>query len=590
MLPTQTRETLAEQFADEKTRPILLEPGNPFAWRHRMFIAEAGEAEGFTIQSAAAEGIPVEATDDLDRLLDLRTGSAIAELKRRPRDPYVLNNAGLALLNAGKIAEAEELFLQATSLAPHLLQARANLAKAYALSGDLGRSLKTYLEMTTSHPKSVIVLMNLAHLQILLKRLDEAETVLTQVVELDEANAPARGNRGFVMLAKGRFSEAIADLRAATRINVRDGSAYNNLGVAYALIGAHKKAAQAFTAALAVDPLGQDANKNLSRLCLEMGQANRAVDILSKYLSFFEGDIEARNLLGKACYLADEYDLSIKHFNRALELANAAEATEHSAMILNNLGVLSRVKGRFLETRGFFERAISTNPKELLPRQNLAELLLDYGRLEEGRSVLDECLRLSPDNANTLTVLAVYHMYKEDYLTSLRLTERAIGLEPKNIRPYGWLTILLGDILGKYPEVVGYLQSALKYHPNDRLILNNLAYSYLMMDKATAARKLLDRIDQKEAGFFVTATRGLLLLKENNVQEGRSLYNFAARTAPNEELRSHVLQKRSLELARHFLREGDTEVARRSLREGLSISSRNRHYLRQLQEMLRRLS
>jgi len=520
----------------------------------------------------------------------------LVDLKFRPSDPYVLNNAGLAYINAGRFREAEELVQQALSINPRLVPARANLARIYMHSGDFGKARSVYRQILDIDPQNRVALMNMAELSVLAQDLDEAESLFTSVVRQDihDANsAAAWNNRGVVRMLRGpgRLHEAIADLRAAVRADVRDAPAHSNLGVAYALVKNTRKAVQAFKTALTVDPLDEAATKNLAQLELSTGQVESAISRLTKYLQIRSDDLEASNLLARAYVLFGKYDLGVQQLRAALSAARVTSSEQKAAM-LNDLGVALALRGEIDEAREFFEKSIEAKPDELLARHNLIRTFLDHRDLSQAKEKLDQCLTIAPDDPATLTLMGAYYAFNEEYQSSLAVLEHALAKDPRHVQAYAWLTCVLGDIFGDFDQIVRRLLPMLDHYPHDATIVNNLAYAYLMLNDVPAARNLLDRLNQTLYADhpIVTATRGLLLLKEGNVEEGRRLYNLAANLAKTDELKQLIRQKKNLELAHHYVRVGSTEIAKRLLQEAVSMKTIDSKYRRRAAALLRQIN
>jgi tetratricopeptide (TPR) repeat protein len=589
MLTTQTKEASEKQFADKEKLPVLLEPGNPFSVRQQGFV-EPTEVNPFGTLEPIGEAKPRSETSAfMANILESRMDSAIVDLGRHPKNPHVMNNAGLALLNAGKVDEAERLFKQALELAPDLMAPKANLAKAYTLGGRGAQATRIYEEIVGADPQNIIALMNLAQLYATIGRLNEAEALFNRVISLDKENSSAYNNRGVIRLISQRFQEAISDFRSAARINLRDASVYNNLGVAYALTKNTKRAINALKTGLTVEPWNEGATKNLARLYQSIGKIQPSVLLLTEYLQRVGEDLEARNLLARAYFLSEEFDLSSRQLTLALRVAEKTGGTTQIAEVLNNIGTVSKARGRIKDAMEYLERAISVDPEAILPKHNLVGLLFDQDNLELGKSILERCIERSPENPVSLTLMGTYYALKEQYQESLAVLEQAIAVDQKTTLPYAVLGLVLGDLLGQFAKVVERLEPVVKRHPEDVWLLNNLAYGYLMLDNTRAAREILDRVVQKDQNLFLTATRGLLMLKEGNVQEGRRLYNLAAARANTSELRDLVRQKKELELAHYFVRRGDLLSARKHLDGALEIRTRRPYFRRQLRELQREL-
>jgi thioredoxin-like negative regulator of GroEL len=155
--------------------------------------------------------------------------------------------------------------------------------------------------------------------------------------------------------------------------------------------------------------------------------------------------------------------------------------------------------------------------------------------------------------------------------------------------PYAMLSSIVGEVFGNYEEAIQLTEEGLRRHPENRMLLNNLAYYLLMKGDVRGARTILDGITERDDETHLRATRGLLLLKEGNIKEGSRLYNEAARRARGGELKSLVAQKKNLELARIAIADGRSLEAVGLLARAIAEKSGEETYRNQARSLLKAL-
>jgi Tfp pilus assembly protein PilF len=121
------------------------------------------------------------------------------------------------------------------------------------------------------------------------------------------------------------------------------------------------------------------------------------------------------------------------------------------------------------------------------------------------------------------------------------------------------------------------------------MLLNNLAYYFLMQGNVGDAREVLERINEQDAlnSVHVNATRGLLFLKEGALEKGAYYYNRAIDLAKDDETKNQALQKKQLEWGRYFLSQGKTARAQKHLQDVLTIKTKFDLYRRQAESLLK---
>jgi hypothetical protein len=84
----------------------------------------------------------------------------------------------------------------------------------------------------------------------------------------------------------------------------------------------------------------------------------------------------------------------------------------------------------------------------------------------------------------------------------------------------------------------------------------------------------------------LTATKGLLEIKEGNLDKGRELYNRAAQLCSDKDLAMQVLLKKDLEVARFYILNNRTSDAKLLLEKSLRIRARESVYSGQIKKLL----
>jgi Flp pilus assembly protein TadD len=120
-------------------------------------------------------------------------------------------------------------------------------------------------------------------------------------------------------------------------------------------------------------------------------------------------------------------------------------------------------------------------------------------------------------------------------------------------------------------------------------LVNNYAYCLILRGELAKAREVLDK-HKEESLVPLVATRGLLLIKEGNIQEGRRFYNRAVALAGNDRsLVALVEQKKNLELGINCLEKGNKREAIRLFQKGLRYKSREDRYKKKIIKLLEQL-
>lgn len=566
----------------ENERALNFEAGNPFIsdTRVKLKLKERKQIEfPHRVQ-------PLFSPKDLDQQFPDVVATLSNQLSKLPNNPHVLNNLGLAFLTQRKWEEARKRFREAIEIKRDFYSAKMNLARSLINLKRYEDALNIYKGLKEKHINDTKILMNIAHIYFVQQKLDKSEDLLNKIISMDKENAVAYNNRAVIHIIKGKFNKAIGDLRKAIYINTYFAIAENNLGICYVAKGVQKNAVRHFLAALSLDPNLADATQNLGLSYSKAGEYQKVITLLGSYLERNELDISARELLAKSYLMIGDYRSCYRQLSFAFKFAKEKYTNEPDydfSRFYNNFGVIYHKKGDSVKAREFYLRAKkeSTLPSETLYR-NIVHLYFDIGRKELIETEIKEALELFPDNINLLLLFAQYCFNsgkREDAISTLN---RIIDKDPRFPSAYAFLSFIYSEVLLNYELAVETLNKGLEYNKGNRILLNNLAYNYLMKDNTAKARIILDGVGDTERNVFFIATRGLLLLKEGDVKEATTLYNRAAVLArDNSALHDQVEQKKNLELARFYYSKNKRENANKHLNRVLNPKLRPSVYYEQ---------
>jgi tetratricopeptide (TPR) repeat protein len=597
-------------FASEKTTKDVRqsEPDPQFMVRApRVNPLAAGSTFAVT---KSAHGIGLDSLEELQPQIEKgreTLGSRMIarsrrEIERRPNSARAHANLGITLLNAGQLASAKSEFETALTIDPTHYVAATSLGRIEVETGHFDRAVRIYEDLKRYYPKNATPLVSLAH--VAMKRQDwiNAERLLRDAINMGHRALTARYNLAMIQLKLGKSREAIALLRSAARDEVRAPSIYEGLGAAYALNGDFHRAAVAFKTALSLAPSSQSAVHGLAKVLLQLKLRDEVIELIVDYLERVPGDHDARQLLARAYGERGQYRSAIAQLTHVFTEIERSESKDVQlrARLSNNIGAFFLDDGDRTQARHWLMKSLDVAPNyEPIPYQNLARVYIQTREYSKALITLEECRKLFPDDQNTV-------LLSSNCLTRCGLYDQAITqFEPfiasGKAAPalYADLGRILSDAKGNYSSSLEVLRQGYEKFKRDFGVVNNLAYVYLMLGDAKAARLVLEPFEltddsDKEVptSVVLTATWGLLHIVEGELELGQQFYKEAqklASTAGNKELARMVAQKMHLELARAFYRAGDSPVARKHVQQGLAIRDGSDLYNRDLQVLDRKL-
>ena len=549
------------------------------------------EADPFAPESEAN-------ADYLDRIV-LRTRLVAT---RQPYSSRARANYGLALFAIGSLGDAEKEFSEARRLDPDDYLANASLARVWAAQDRLDEARALLANMNERHPGEWGLAAGLADIEERRGRIEGSLSLWMDAVRLRPDSAWLKYRLGIAHLRLGQKRRAIAALREAARESVRSPMLHHGLAVGFLLSGATDKAVRSFQAALALAPRMREAQLGLANAYLALGQPAKAIENLRHYLETNPADHEAREWLAFASIKNGDPRTAQRSLNLALAamVSTADGRSSDVARIRNNLGVCALQMHHIDAAEKEFEASISVVSIGTTPYHNLARVQFQAGHAQRALVTLDAAESLFPGHTDTRLLRAVC-------LDAVGKSDTAIydlsdWVGDGSAPPAAWAVLgeFLCDSSNDLDTAVRVLSEANELFPRDAMVVNNFAYVLLMANQPAAARQVLESFPARnlpKAGPLIaimTATRGLLSLREGDPQLGEERYREAAKIAHKEglfDLEATALQKMHVELALWHLAHREHKSAVREVRLGLNYlqPSRYRRDLERLDRDLRQM-
>ena len=417
------------------------------------------------------------------------------DVEKHPGSSRALTNLGLAFLAAGKLDDAMASFRGALQVDSQSYVAATSLAKTLVKRGRFDEAEQLYRELAASFPSAATPMMSLAYLAMRRDDFSSAERIIRDVIRLGTKSPVPHYHLATVLIRSHRIHEAIKELRAALETDVRSPSLYQALGVAYALAGDNAKSARAFKTALALSPAQGDAVRGLANTLLNVGSADSTIELLTTYLQDKPEDTQARVLLGRAYAQKGKHGFSRSQFLQVFKTVDGnARLTALQFQLANDIGASYFFERNLNQAEEWFSRAIKSNPRQdSLPYKNLARTFVDLEQYEAALNILRRCRVLFGEDNDVSSISAHVHGILAEYDTAIAELTPLLSRDDCHADVFASLGTFLADGRHDYSGARDVLLQAYEKFPDNLLIVNNLAYAYLMMDDIVPARALLQR-------------------------------------------------------------------------------------------------
>jgi tetratricopeptide (TPR) repeat protein len=383
-----------------------------------------------SVQTQAARILQPEASLAPDQLVDA-ISAARAQIARDPRSAAGYLALGRALRIAGDTERAQQALDQALKLNPQLSGAWYEKGLMSIDSGTMPEATGLFAKAVECDGSNTAARMQLASL--LLRRGDwtAAHAQLDAVLKIDPSNAGAHDGLGLILTQQGHPQEAIAEFRKSVRIDPSFAEAQESLGETLAETGDWSGARTALEKALAGNL--QDASMAtyaLANALKHLNDSDGAEAEFSKARTLMRRQValdkaRSNNDRGLQLWYQGDLDGAEAAFRQALA-DDASYAEAH-----NNLGgVLWQMKKQ-AEARDEFAAAIGAKPDFAKARNNLGNALLGEGKLDAAIKEFRAAVAAQPGFTAAHLNFAIALMKSSRNDEAGREIQRALELDPE---------------------------------------------------------------------------------------------------------------------------------------------------------------
>jgi tetratricopeptide (TPR) repeat protein len=288
-----------------------------------------------------------------------------------------------------------------------------------------------------------------------------------------QATAPVQdGESAVIDAARGKVAGgdtmgAIAGLAPYVQAYPRAVAAGRLLGDLYFRVPDYKRAEQAWRAVLSVVPDDRETHSRLGSLYAVQDQVDRAIDEFQKSLPMRSGYTGLVMMHKKAGdlpqYLAQlEYDTQEHPFD-----VGAWKA----------LGEADRVMRRYDQALAAYQRVAGIRPAACDARVDLANVLVDMGRLDPAIDNLKACIANDAGYYPAVVNLGEAYVEKRDFTTARPLLDRALAIRPEGAEALVDIGFIY-DAQGDWKTAISFYNRSIRSDPLRPEGYIDLGYDY----------------------------------------------------------------------------------------------------------------
>jgi tetratricopeptide (TPR) repeat protein len=378
----------------------------------------------------------------------------------------------VSLLNAvkGQAAARAELVARINA-GGRVFPYQIALAKLDFIQGkgsDAIELLQKLIGGANSSDDALAARITLAEMYVGKKEFAAAEPLIADILGADSRNSDGLRLRASIRTDRGRFDDAIADLRSALNDQPRSPLLLANLAVAYERSGLIELADKAFFDATKASGFAPAYGLNYIAFLRRRGLNEHAENVLN--------DLVSRNPNNTAVLSALAQD-KLGH----QDWAAAHTLAETIRRLGDNSDLADRISGaafsgqkKYDQSLAAFQNAYEANPTATQPMAAVVATYLRSKQIDKAESFIQAALVANPHNAEAIVLKGSIQLAKNNPGQAEKDFKRAIDEQPKDVAGYSALANLYAG-QKKTDAAINTIQAGLQQDPKNFVLRLNLA-------------------------------------------------------------------------------------------------------------------
>jgi tetratricopeptide (TPR) repeat protein len=331
---------------------------------------------------------------------------------------------GLALHQAGRLADAEKIYSEVVSLQPDHFDGLHMRGVIFLQCANYTKAVR-HIDLALSwNPEDVFALNNRGSALTGMKQFPEALTSYDRALAACPDFPEALSNRGNVLKWLRRFEEALASCDSALAVRPDYAEALSNRGKALTELGRFEEALASFNRALAISVDYTEALYHRGGTLKELKRYDGALASYDRALALRPEYSEALYDRGVTLNELKRYEEALESYNRALAVR------PNNARILNSRGNVMLRLSRFEDALACFDHALAVRPNYHQALSNRGFALYELRCFFEALASYDRALAVRPNYDHALSNEALCRLLLGDFDRGWKKYESRWAYEP----------------------------------------------------------------------------------------------------------------------------------------------------------------
>jgi len=336
---------------------------------------------------------------------------------------------------------------------------RAKKAESLAqfLEDGLAAEIKQVEKKLEKSPRNFSLFLRLAHLQEERGEISKAIDTMTQCITFNPQSPDVYLFYGILMRRNNEIGKARDAFERALALNRFMSKAHYQLGVLERGQKNYGAARAHFQHCIQLSPDDAYAHYQLGMIYKETGDFSLAMMELKRATMLNPNDSYGHSQLGQVYHQMKQWDQAIREYSQALSLK------PNDTFVLVKLAEALLEKGELAKAQEIFQEALSHEfHPEVKTMVGLAKVLYRTGKLKELKPVVEEILRLSPNQPDAMFYLSMCMVDEKNFEGALETLKKLLAAHPEKWEAWNEL----GKLYQMLDKTDDALSAFIKASPN----------------------------------------------------------------------------------------------------------------------------
>lgn len=401
-----------------------------------------------------------------------------------PQEPHGYTLKAMVLAAMRQYDEA----LQACEQA---IQVDQSFAMAWDTKGDILRkigrkedALSAYIRAINENPRLTVAYIDRGNLLIEMRHYSAALAAYEEAIAI-QPDAEGWNNKGIALRALQRYEEAVNAHNHALELDPTYVDAWYSKGLTFRAMNRYDDAIAAFQQAIALNDSMAIIYKNLADALRTCGRYQEALAAYERVIAL-DPSSSAYTDKGITLRLLHQFDAALTAHDKALRQDDKDAYAWHSR------GRTYFAMGKYEPALKNIDEALHLKPDNDEFARSRVQVMIKQGRFEDALQWCQRVIDRAPQRSfGWLMCSIIYHAQKQ-YESALNAIDRAIMLDPNDLRLLNAKAYLLAD-LQRFPDALATIDEAIARQPDDADLLDSKGELLIKAQRAVEALPYLDR-------------------------------------------------------------------------------------------------